>query len=572
MLQPDPGYYARYNTKLLECMTADAATVLEIGCGQGELARQYKRSNPRCRYFGVEANQDAAAGARKHLDVVVTADVQTLERADIPGLVQPVDCLVYGDVLEHLADPWATLERHREWLAPNGQVLACVPNVQYWEVLRDLLRGKWEYQAQGVLDATHLRFFTLHSLVDMFKKTGFEVLDVLPLYFEADADAARPFLHALTPAAAHCGVDPATLERQALAKQYVLRATRTRPPRLALKMPASPGPAYHRRIFAPLRCFFSLPGVRVTDLLPNLPAPVGEDKVYVHDGQALCGASGLETLRTLLRANTCIVADCHEDPFEAPAQQESRYLALRGAHAVQVSSATLAERVRKLNPNLAVFPDQLERIDPFDPPDMAPDTPVRVFLPAAPGPERWDWGALLPCLKGCHARRVMFVVACDESGENALCDADLLARLGPDATRVATTDLAYAAVARSCHLALLPPAQHSGEAWSELPLLECGAHGLACLAAARTWGRSLVHGQNGLLFEDAAGCREQLDALLADATLRRGLAAAAYAAVRDRRMLALHIRTRYNWYRRLIQSLPELTRDLKRRVPELFAG
>lgn len=86
------------------------------------------------------------------------------------------DCIVFNDVLEHLIDPWETLVEARELLAPGGSVVASIPNVRYAPVLWDLVaRGQWPYRGDGVLDQTHLRFFTLRSIETMFRSTGYRV-------------------------------------------------------------------------------------------------------------------------------------------------------------------------------------------------------------------------------------------------------------------------------------------------------------------------------------------------------------------------------------------------------------
>ena len=94
-----------------------------------------------------------------------------------------VDCLVFGDVLEHLVDPWAALTRLSRLVREGGQVLACIPNVQHYSVIVNLLRGKWDYQDEGLLDRTHLRFFTLSGIQDLFAKAGLRVFDIQPRWW-----------------------------------------------------------------------------------------------------------------------------------------------------------------------------------------------------------------------------------------------------------------------------------------------------------------------------------------------------------------------------------------------------
>src|SRR5262249_21258542 len=137
-----PGYYDRVNPDVLRFLPPSAHVLLEFGCGTGRLGEEYKRLNPHCQYLAVEKDPTAATSARVRLDAVVCDD----ERADLSQLGMcrgDVDCLVYGDVLEHMSDPWTALREHAEWLSEHGQVIACIPNVQHWSMLLKLLRGDW---------------------------------------------------------------------------------------------------------------------------------------------------------------------------------------------------------------------------------------------------------------------------------------------------------------------------------------------------------------------------------------------------------------------------------------------
>ena len=232
-----PDYYNRVNSDLLRLMPPDARVVVEIGCGTGALAEAYRRINPDVRYLGIEKAPDVAGVAKEHgrIDHVFVADVALVEPADL-GLSEAnpsVDCLVFGDVLEHMIDPWTVLARLARWVRNGGQVLACIPNVQHYSVLVNLLRGKWEYQYEGLLDRTHLRFFTLDGMRDMFSRAGLQVFDVQPRWWP-DADFDR-FQQVMAPVLSALGIDPAAFTAQTRAVQYIVRAIRgDAPPRRML--------------------------------------------------------------------------------------------------------------------------------------------------------------------------------------------------------------------------------------------------------------------------------------------------------------------------------------------------
>jgi 2-polyprenyl-3-methyl-5-hydroxy-6-metoxy-1,4-benzoquinol methylase len=161
-------YYDRVNEDLLCLIPPDARVVLEVGCGAGALAAAYRRRNPSVKWFGVEMDLVAFSRAEKRMDRCFLGPIEKFEGClkgiihDGQAILQP-DVIICGDVLEHLIDPWRVLTWLAELAAPGCQVLASVPNVGHWTVIRDLLAGRWEYQDEGLLDRTHLRFFTRQS-------------------------------------------------------------------------------------------------------------------------------------------------------------------------------------------------------------------------------------------------------------------------------------------------------------------------------------------------------------------------------------------------------------------------
>jgi SAM-dependent methyltransferase len=154
-----------------ELVPPHTQALLDVGCGTGRLGGSLKTLGiPRV--VGVELNPRAAAEARAMLDEVVVADI---EKDPLPFADGSFDCIVYGDILEHLVDPWTTLHSQRRLLTPAGAVVVSIPNVAYWRNVLDILRGRWEYTPSGTLDATHLRFFTWAGIEQLLDQAGYRV-------------------------------------------------------------------------------------------------------------------------------------------------------------------------------------------------------------------------------------------------------------------------------------------------------------------------------------------------------------------------------------------------------------
>jgi len=167
------GYFAVARTEMLEFVPSTANNILDVGCGDGSFGQRLK-ARQACRVSGIEHMADAAAIARTRLDAVLVCDANRLIDVALPPA--SFDCIVCNDVLEHLVDPWSAAVRLAELLAPGGCVVASIPNVRYYKVLRDLVQHKtWTYADKGVLDRTHLRFFTYATIPGLFEPAGLRV-------------------------------------------------------------------------------------------------------------------------------------------------------------------------------------------------------------------------------------------------------------------------------------------------------------------------------------------------------------------------------------------------------------
>jgi 2-polyprenyl-3-methyl-5-hydroxy-6-metoxy-1,4-benzoquinol methylase len=166
--------YESVRPEIVALVPATARRVLDLGCAAGALAVALKARDPAVEVVGVEREPAYAAEAREHCDRVILADV---EAAD-PRELGRFDCLVAADVLEHLVDPWAALTRYAGQLEPGGRAIVSVPNVAHWSTFAALARGRWPRKAQGIHDATHLRWFTRRDAIELCEGAGLAVESV----------------------------------------------------------------------------------------------------------------------------------------------------------------------------------------------------------------------------------------------------------------------------------------------------------------------------------------------------------------------------------------------------------
>lgn len=148
--------------------------ILDVGCGTGRLGKIFKEHWGATYVAGIELNKDAADQARENIDSVVCGNVENIE---LPYDKRSFDVLLFGDLLEHLVDPWSLLESMTSYLKTDGIVCISIPNIRQINVLLSLaLKGDWKYQESGIMDRTHLRFFTKKSLIDMVKGADLEII------------------------------------------------------------------------------------------------------------------------------------------------------------------------------------------------------------------------------------------------------------------------------------------------------------------------------------------------------------------------------------------------------------
>jgi 2-polyprenyl-3-methyl-5-hydroxy-6-metoxy-1,4-benzoquinol methylase len=166
------GYLARED--VAPFIPREARSALDVGCSEGGFSVSLRAAlGPDARLVGIEAVPESATVARERslFDEVVTGYFP----AALEGRTERFDLISFTDVLEHIYDPRDVLVQAKDFLTPDGAVLACLPNIQYAPIVWQLIRGRWDYTEQGILDRTHVRFFTRATMVELFLSAGYRV-------------------------------------------------------------------------------------------------------------------------------------------------------------------------------------------------------------------------------------------------------------------------------------------------------------------------------------------------------------------------------------------------------------
>jgi len=170
------GYYEMDRSEMLGFVPSGARSLLEVGCGSGAFGHLIKKTLADCEVWGIEPDPSAAAVAQGRLDNVINGTFPAGADA-IQG--KRFDVICFNDVLEHLANPEKALMATKEFLTDGGVVVASIPNILYfYQILEIVLEQDWRYQVAGILDNTHLRFFTKKSIVRLFESSGFEIDEI----------------------------------------------------------------------------------------------------------------------------------------------------------------------------------------------------------------------------------------------------------------------------------------------------------------------------------------------------------------------------------------------------------
>ena len=163
-------YFVEFREEILPLLPERSDKVLDLGCGSGETSGHLKEEGRIQWVCGVEGSPEAAEMAQKRLDRLLIGDI---EKIDFPFEEESFDLILTLDILEHLVDPWSTLKKLNRLLKPGGSIVVSIPNVRHYSVVIPLIfLGDWRYTQEGLLDSTHIRFFTGKTARRMFTQEG----------------------------------------------------------------------------------------------------------------------------------------------------------------------------------------------------------------------------------------------------------------------------------------------------------------------------------------------------------------------------------------------------------------
>lgn len=176
------AYSTSIRWEIIQLIPTGDHKILDVGCGAGQTLKKLKELGKANEIVGIEIDEQVTRDLSGTLDRLYVGDVETM---DLPYTEKYFDYILFGDVLEHLINPRRVLHSYRKLIKDDGFIIASIPNIKYYSVvLRLLFYDEFQYTDAGILDSSHLRFFTKKEIINMFKEENFEVDDLIPVYVE----------------------------------------------------------------------------------------------------------------------------------------------------------------------------------------------------------------------------------------------------------------------------------------------------------------------------------------------------------------------------------------------------
>lgn len=490
-------YYSRVNSDLLSRTPLNSRVVIEIGCGAGSFAAAYLSLNPQARYIGVEVHGPSVDEARSRCSAVIHGDIESQSTyIELDRLLDGdlADVVIFGDVLEHLRDPWGVLRALKTRVRDGGTCIACIPNVAHWTILQQQMCGNWNYEESGLLDRTHLRFFTRRSAESMLLSAGWNVVDATPrILWPEKADQAAKMLEQV---ARSFGASDESFKADVTTFQWIIRSVSGQSPTLltvaglGLRKVAGVTEA---RVDYPLYALRSRPGLRVLWSSDGLSIPRDLDPgILILQRRFLDSPKEVELVEALTRSGWLLVSDIDDDPSHWGQYRDSGFRAFRGVHAVSVSTEALASVVKQWNPTVAVFPNEIFQVRPYSS-SVPKSGKVSIFFGAIN--RQADWAEI---------REAIYNVAQELKSEVkwvVVHDKEFFDNLPDDVIKEFHATLShpeYMRILSGCDISLLPLLDTPfNQLKSDLKFIECCAVGTVPICSPVIYGVRTEHRRIG---------------------------------------------------------------------------
>ena len=553
--------------EVLSWIPIDAWTILDVGCGEGDLGAEYKRRNPRAKIYGIETSEAAAQRARYRLDRVYTSDININPLPFANDVAAGTfDCLIYNGVLNKLLNPWTVLQRHVEFLAADGTVLVCGKNFEHWSIAERLLKGNLCYEREGSLESGRLRWFTAEGVKQLLHDCGLMSVECEPQ--TSDHQEAASFADLLAPGLSALGIDPAAYLRRAAPTHLVWRAQHRRNPTRKLTIVStmlSPvGGVSDVRVVEPMQALKADPGLAI-NIITNTDAPpidAAEARIMILHRPLLAGDAGLEKVKNLLARKWLVICEFDDHPDYIPVLQRPDIQNFRAVHAIQTTTEPLAAVLRTYNPEVIVFENAMARLPSAQ--NFLDENQVKMLFAGLNRESEWPYYIeSINTLASRFGSRLHFEIINDRAFFDALqtkhktfsplCDYDT-----------------YREILSKSEISFMPLSDTPfNRCKSDLKYIEAAAHRVVALASKVVYQGTIEDGRTGVLFDTPQDLENVVSRLVMDPMGARSIADAGRQYIQDERMLAYQLSKRAAWYRSLWTRREDLNRALLSRVPEL---
>lgn len=216
---PEVSKYYEYERKEIQrIVPKNVKRLLDVGCAAGTFGEKLKK-NRDIEVIGIEISQEIGKIAQSRLDKVLIGDIETME---LPFDYGYFDCITFNDVIEHLFDPVSVLKKLKNYLSDDGVIIASIPNFNHISVLQKIIEGPWKYEESGILDKTHLHFFTGESIEELFISSGFVTTTWREVIYEEYKISNEFFLEGLK----NIGLNVSKLDKKSKVYQYIVVAVK----------------------------------------------------------------------------------------------------------------------------------------------------------------------------------------------------------------------------------------------------------------------------------------------------------------------------------------------------------